>query len=67
MIRLDVYSEAVYSDCQQPPTPNRRRPRGLLMGMCLPGYTQQDVSDWPKNRRVGLQDGEWIEARRGTE
>ena len=38
-----------------------------LMGICLPGYTQQDVSDWPKYRRVGLQNGEWIEAQPGTE
>ena len=66
MMRLDVYSAAVYSDCQQPPTPNRRRPWGLLMGMRLPGYTQHDVSDWPKTWRVGLQDGDWIKARRGS-
>ena len=36
------------------------------MGMRLPGYTQQDVSDWPKTWRVGLQDGDWIKARRGS-
>src|SRR3954467_6017257 len=66
-IRLDAYSEAVYSDCQQPLTPNRRRPRGLLMGICLLGYTQQDVSDWPVSWRVGLQNGELIESQQGTE
>ena len=35
------------------------------MGICLPGYTQQDVSDWLKNRRVGLQNGDWIESWHG--
>ena len=36
------------------------------MGIRLLGYTQQDVSDWPKGWRVGLQNGEWIEAQQGT-
>src|SRR3954471_5431815 len=41
-------------------------PLMVVMGICLPGYTQQDVSDWPRNWRVGLQDGDWIKARCGS-
>ena len=37
------------------------------MGICLLGYTQRGVSDWPVSWRVGLQNGEWIEAQQGTE
>ena len=35
------------------------------MGICLPGYTQQDVSYWPRRQRVGMQDGDWIKIWRG--
>src|SRR3954471_22441617 len=37
-----------------------------MMGIRLLGYTQRDVSDWPKGWRVGLHNGEWIKAQQGT-